>query len=122
MNESPEILVVDDDPQLCSMLSEMIAIYLPGAHVTSAYNSDQALAILEREPIDLLLTDNVMPGMNGIDMIEQVKEKHPAIHIIMMTAFNPVVLQKRLAALADIPLLRKPFGLAELVGSLEPHW
>jgi len=121
-DEAPDILVVDDDPILCSILIDSIAIYLPQAKVSRAYSTKEALSALDYKHYDLLVTDNIMPGMNGIDIIDEIKEKYPDLKIIMMTAFNPVSLQQKLDEFGDIPLLSKPFGLADLVETLEPHW
>jgi YesN/AraC family two-component response regulator len=113
---------VDDDPTICSMLSDTIAIYLPQARIVPAFSADEAFTYLSQKHFDLLLTDNIMPGMQGIDMVESIKDKYPNTKIVMMTAFNPVTLQKRLDQLGDIHLLKKPFGLADLIEALQPDW
>lgn len=120
--EDPDILIVDDDPTICSMLTETIAIYLPDARVTSVLNGEDAIAQLEQQQFDVLLTDNIMPGMRGIDLVEVIQEKYPQTKIIMMTAFNPTTLQVKLDQLGDINLLKKPFGLADLIDALQPDW
>ena len=92
--EDPDILVIDDDPILCSILTDTIAIYLPQANVTKALNAREALSLLRRNDYDLIVVDNIMPGTDGIDLIGDIKEKYPATKFVMMTAFNPVSLQK----------------------------
>jgi DNA-binding NtrC family response regulator len=118
----PKILIVDDDPILCSILTDTIAIYLPQAEVTRAFNASEALSLVSGNDYDLIVTDNILPGTNGIDMIDEIKEQYPETKIVMMTAFNPVSLQKKLEEIGDIPLLRKPFGLAAFAEALEPDW
>ena len=120
--DDPEVLVIDDDPILCSILTDTIAIYLPQANVTKAFNATEALSLLGRNDYDLIVMDNIMPGTDGIDLIDDIKDKYPATKFVMMTAFNPVSLQKKLAEYGDIPLLQKPFGLAAFAEALHPDW
>ena len=120
--EDPDILVVDDDPNLCAILVETIAIYLPQAKVELANNANEAIACLAKQHFDLLISDNIMPGTDGIDMIAEIQDQYPDTKIIMMTAFNPVSLKKRLDAMGNIHLLEKPFGLADLIEALEPDF
>jgi CheY-like chemotaxis protein len=80
-----KILVVDDsavDRRLAGNLLEK------GGDLTALYAADgkEALAALERDPPDLVLTDLQMPAMNGLELVEEVKRKYPSIPVILMTA------------------------------------
>ena len=121
-HEEPDILVVDDDPNLCAILVETIAIYLPRAKVELASNASEAIACLAKQHFDLLISDNIMPGTDGIDMIADLQDQYPNLKIVMMTAFKPVSLRKRLDEMGEIHLLEKPFGLADLIEALEPDF
>ncbi|HEV3141454.1 MAG TPA: response regulator, partial [Vicinamibacterales bacterium] len=63
---APHILVVDDDASICELLARVLADY----RVSVAQDGPEALTILRREPVDLLITDYLMPGMTGQQLIE----------------------------------------------------
>lgn len=79
------ILVVDDEPLLLDLTSEILS--QQGYHVICAENAKQVLEILEKESIDLLLTDVIMPEMDGYQLAAIVKEKYPAIKIQLVSGF-----------------------------------
>ena len=68
---SHNVLVVDDEPKLCDLLSS--ALTQNDVHVFTAGNGLQALAILEQEDIDLVISDWRMPGMDGPQLLAEVK-------------------------------------------------
>jgi DNA-binding response OmpR family regulator len=106
------VLVVDDEPSICHSV-RMILIYA-GYEVNTAWSSKEALAILENEPHDLVVTDFNMPGMKGDELSEVIKTRWPETAVVMLTA-SAVNLR---AAAVPLPfvdaLLAKPFGIAEL--------
>lgn len=123
MNTLPsKILIVDDDPIITAILMDAVKILYPGATVSRTFTADNALPLLESKHYDLLITDNIMPGMDGIDMLEIVVEKHPETRAVMVTAFRNHALLKRLDELGGIDILPKPFGLNDLADVLEPVW
>ena len=81
------ILFVEDD-------AEMIATYQenftpPEYETRSAENGSEALKILkDSEPFDVMVADNYMPEMNGMDLLKEVQEKFPGLKVIMVTAFG----------------------------------
>jgi CheY-like chemotaxis protein len=83
-----KILVVDDDLDLCGMLSRFLEKH--GYVVHSAGDGLQALDILQRDQIDLVITDLMMPHMDGISFAEMLKAdpKHANTPIILITAFG----------------------------------
>jgi CheY-like chemotaxis protein len=81
-----KVLVVDDnsmDRRLAGGLVEKA-----GQSVASAGNGKEALAVLGREAVDLVLTDLLMPEMDGLELVKEVREKHPLVPVILMTAFG----------------------------------
>ncbi len=88
MLESPTLLVTDDDPDTVKILTR----YLDGYdyHILTAGNGKEALAIIEREPVHLLITDLVMPSMDGLALTKAVKAYNPAIVVLMVTAFASI--------------------------------
>jgi two-component system response regulator HydG len=77
--------------------------------VFSAADADEALHLLEIEPIDLLVTDFQMPGRNGVELIEAARKANHAIPAILMTAYLYVYEQIDEERRRSITLLRKPF-------------
>jgi CheY-like chemotaxis protein len=81
------ILVVDDEPEI----RQMIVDYLRDIErydVTDAADGVQALDFLAKKPFDLVLSDINMPGMKGFDLLKIVKEKHPGVKRVLITAYN----------------------------------
>lgn len=107
------ILVVDDDRELRATLVEVLTS--EGLNAQAAANVDQAMTLLEKGPIHLLLLDLVMPGTDGMTAIPFFKKQAPRARIIMMTAFASV--QNAVQALqqgADDYIV-KPFKIEALM-------
>jgi DNA-binding NtrC family response regulator len=81
---TPQILLVDDDPELRSMLRRTLVRSGYAAH--EAGNGREALAILKQVPIDLVVTDIIMPDMEGIELILSLHKHRPALRVIAMSA------------------------------------
>ena len=104
---SETILIVEDDPQVRSFVSETLSEL--NYRVLSASDAETALEVLdERSDIDLVLTDVVLPGMNGKALSAEIQKRCPDIHIIFMTGYsrNAIVHHGRLDA--GVQLLQKP--------------
>lgn len=80
------ILVVDDEPALLELTCEILELY--DYSIFSAANGEQALKILEQEPVDMLLSDVIMPEMDGYQLAAIVQEKYPAIKIQLASGFS----------------------------------
>src|SRR5512143_771894 len=70
------VLVVDDHPSTATTLARAISQLGPGVDVLSAESGEKALELVKNQTVDLLITDMVMPGMNGLELIE-VMQSHP---------------------------------------------
>jgi len=86
MSDPVSILVVDDNPPMVQTLEDILKI--KGFAVHAAYSGTEALEILQRQNIDILLTDVVMPDMDGVTLYRQVKESHPRMVTFLMTAYS----------------------------------
>jgi len=108
------ILVVEDDPDLRSYLAEILRGL--DYRVLVAANAQSALDVLavKGDKVDLLLTDIIMPGMNGRQLVDKVREERSNLKVLYMTGYsrNAVVHQGRLDEGVD--LLQKPVSQAEL--------
>jgi len=109
-----QILAVDDDPFLLEMIQDVLE--REGMMVHPALSGPQALALLEREKIDLVLLDIVMPGMDGYELLRRIREKEPsqAIPVIFLSARSSSQDRVQGLELGAEDYLSKPFSPAEL--------
>ena len=77
------ILVIDDDPMICELLRRTLE--RAGYRVTEAYDGQKGLAAHKASPADLVITDMIMPGMEGIETIMEFRRLNPALKIIAMS-------------------------------------
>jgi two-component system NtrC family response regulator len=82
------ILVVDDDESLRRVTQ--VRLQKAGYEVSIAGGGDEALTLLERVPIDLIITDLNMPGMSGVELLKQVKAGYPEKIVVLVTAYGTV--------------------------------
>jgi signal transduction histidine kinase len=108
----PSILIVDDEPGIVTSL--VTAFEAQGYHAQGAASAAEALAILDRTPFEVLLTDLRMAGMDGLALMEVVQTTYPTMVIILMTGAATVesAVQALKGGAADY--LLKPFGLPEI--------
>ncbi|WP_300730667.1 sigma-54 dependent transcriptional regulator [Pseudomonas sp.] len=106
------LLVVDDEPKLCDLLSS--ALSQNDVHVFTAGNGLQALAILEQEDIDLVISDWRMPGMDGPQLLAEVKVRYPHLPVIVMTAYSTVKNAVQSMRNGAYDYIAKPFDIDEL--------
>jgi len=109
---SHNVLVVDDEPKLCDLLSS--ALSQNDVHVFTASNGVQALAILEQEDIDLVISDWRMPGMDGPQLLAEVKQRYSHLPVIVMTAYSTVKNAGQSMRNGAYDYIAKPFDIDEL--------
>jgi len=110
------ILLAEDDDSLRGFLAR--ALERAGHDVTACADGEEAVAFLD-EPWDLLLTDIVMPGLDGIEVARQAAAKHPGLRIMFITGFAAVALAAGEQAPAGSKVLSKPIHLREIVSEVE---
>jgi two-component system cell cycle sensor histidine kinase/response regulator CckA len=107
------ILVVDDEADVRKLVSAMVAHY--GYKVLTADSGEHAIAIYKKnQPIDLLLTDVVAPGMSGPVLAEKLKELQPGLKVVFMSGYDNTQVVKQYVEKPGHALLRKPFDLETL--------
>lgn len=112
---TPTILVVDDE----EIIRDLCARTLKDYHILQAGNGQEALQVLDQETVDLILVDIMMPILNGLDMLQMVKERDPAQLVIVMTGFaDKDILLRALKAHAD-DFIQKPINLLQLKTTIE---
>jgi len=84
MNEIPiRVLLVDDEEEYASVLSERLT--QRGMEMVTAVRGDEAIAALEEEVVNVALVDVMMPGMNGLELLQQIKRLRPSVEVILLT-------------------------------------
>lgn len=110
------ILVVDDEPSVLEMVTAMIEPV--GYDVIEAGNGAEACVICKEVPVDLIITDIIMPDKNGIDLIMEVKKEYPHIPVIAISGGGGITGRYDYLEIAKLVgannILRKPFELQEL--------
>ncbi|HSV03542.1 MAG TPA: response regulator [Phenylobacterium sp.] len=112
----PRILLAEDDESLRGFLAR--ALERAGYEVTACADGDEAAAHLD-ESFDVLLTDIVMPGLDGIEVARLAAARHPGLRIMFITGFAAVALAAGDAALPGAKVLSKPIHLREIVAEVE---
>lgn len=113
----PRILVVDDEPDIAESFCDLLRSLMPGVRVKQALGGPQALETLRGEPVDLILTDFMMPGMNGIQFLREVARLAPGTPNILITAYEAELI-KSAGKPAPDRILHKPFDIAEFEGAV----
>jgi len=111
------ILLAEDDDSMRGFLER--ALKKAGYDVSSFANGVEAYERLQEEPFSLLLTDIVMPHMDGIELARRASELDPDLKIMFITGFAAVTLNNAPDALEDARVLSKPFHLKDLVLQVE---
>jgi DNA-binding response OmpR family regulator len=124
---SVKILIVDDDRGTCNALKAGMCSL--GYQVVVAQEGSQALEIIETsnegpEPVDFVIADLRMPGMNGLDLIRSLKRERPGLACILMTGTVNDDIRKEALALGACEYIEKPFmpkALLEMIDTLKPR-
>lgn len=111
------ILLAEDDDDMRRFLVK--ALERAGYDVTHFDNGASAYARLREEPFSLLLTDIVMPEMDGIELARRATEIDPDLKVMFITGFAAVALNPDSNAPKDAKVLSKPFHLRDLVNEVE---
>jgi DNA-binding NtrC family response regulator len=112
------ILLVDDEPNLAYSLREVLTHSSQNYRVSVAHFGAEALSILGGQPVDLLVTDLRMPGISGLELIQQVQEIDPHTRTILITAFGSPEIEDRARELGAF-YLPKPFDLFKFATVVE---
>jgi signal transduction histidine kinase/CheY-like chemotaxis protein len=107
------VLVVDDDGEVAAVTAEWLRN--EGYVVTTALSGERAFDVIEDTRVDIVVCDVVMPGMNGIEFQQRLKESCPDIPVILLTGYGSPLSQRPETS----PVLRKPFRIEDLTREVE---
>ncbi|MEC8443085.1 MAG: sigma-54 dependent transcriptional regulator, partial [Pseudomonadota bacterium] len=113
------LLVVEDDPTLREVIVESLT--MKRHDVMEAANGIDAMAMIESYSFDAILSDINMPGMDGLELLDKVKQQHPWLPVLLMTAYGDVGQAVQAMQSGADDYLMKPFELSELEALLKPY-
>ena len=113
INGKPLILAVDDEENIRNLITYTFEEH--NLEVMTAENGKAAITILENNPIDVIITDLLMPTMTGLALIREMKKRKSAIPIIIITAYGNTEMVKEIISEGFFRLIEKPLDFDILV-------
>jgi CheY-like chemotaxis protein len=109
------ILLVDDDSSVLHILTRALTAY----ELTVAHDGPEALALADGQPIDLLITDYLMPVMTGDELIARLREQQPNLKFLVITGHGDLLDRESPDWWRDVAHLAKPFRIQALRDAVE---
>jgi len=116
-NASKKILIVDDNPNMSVLLSDILEIF--EYEGSQAENGEEALEKLNADDYAMVFTDLRMPKMDGIDLLRAIKDTHPDLPVVVITGYSLGDTQNMLLTQRADGFLNKPFKVNEIKELLE---
>ena len=107
-----KILVVDDEKSILDLLT--VVFKKEGFTVFTSLSAVKAIELIDKEDIDIILTDIKLPHMSGMDILKHVKENKPDIPVIMITAYGTIKQAVQAFKQGALDYVLKPFDMDEL--------
>lgn len=119
-NVTPHIIVVDDEPYMGDFLEK--ALQKKSYEVTKFTSGLDALDYLSEDDADLMITDYKMPKMNGVELLQQVKNEKPTIDVIIMTAYGTIESAVQALKYGAADYITKPFSVEDIYQIVEHYF
>jgi DNA-binding NtrC family response regulator len=116
MNE--KLLIVDDEPDMLRLLS-MIIKERTDYHVTITNNPVEALELFRNDKFDLIISDMKMPGLDGIDFLNAIRQTDPDIPVIIITAYATAEAANKALEKNAFDFITKPFRKEQILFTIE---
>ncbi|MDY6875552.1 MAG: response regulator [Chloroflexota bacterium] len=107
------ILIVDDEPKVAFFLSKAVEHANEDCRVSIAHSGEEALEVINRSQVNLLVTDLRMPGINGLELIRWVRASSPQTHTLLITAYGNDEVKAEAHRLEDCRYITKPFDIGD---------
>lgn len=115
-----KILIVDDEKDFVEMFS--LRLTGQGEKVSTAYSGQEALDLLEKTQIDVVILDIRMPGMDGIETLKKIKAAHPLVEVIMLTGHGSTETAVEGMKAGAFDYLMKPADFEDISKKLANAW
>ncbi|MFQ5946316.1 MAG: response regulator [Anaerolineae bacterium] len=112
---SSRILVVDDAQRIVHFFSVSLERVGDGYEVLGAFSAEEALELMAEEPVDLLVSDLRLPGLDGLTLIQQARDRVPDLPAILFTAFDSEDVRSEANRIGVNGYLVKPFSIEDLI-------
>jgi DNA-binding response OmpR family regulator len=112
-----KLLLVDDEEMMVKYLLRRLEIR--GFEVTTAFSGKVAIAAVQKNDFDVVLLDLLMPEMDGIETLKQIKKLSPSTEVIMLTAYSSRKIDEESKFLGAFDLVLKPFDLEDFIKRIE---
>lgn len=113
------ILVVDDEERTRTFICDGLITLGVTQRAIGVSSAEEALAEADRTPIDLIISDIRMLGLNGLDLARQLHQTHPNTRVILITGYSTQAIERAAGALFVEALIKKPFGLDTLASTVQ---
>ncbi len=114
------LLICDDEPKICSLLTQYFT--LKGYEVRAVNRGEEALALADIFQPSVVLLDLLMPGMTGVDTLKDLKQQHPCIKVIMLSAADHQEVAQGAIQLGADSYMCKPANLLQLEHLVNGFW
>lgn len=123
-----KVLVVDDEPGICSGVKRILSKFTVsypfmdedrGFNVHEAYTGEDAIESIKREPPDIVLLDNKLPGIQGTEVLDYINKNHREIVVMIITSYASLELALKATEKGAYDFIPKPFTPQELKSSME---
>lgn len=111
------LLLVDDEERF--LATTRILLEKRGVETLTATNGSDALALLDEKPTDVVILDVKMPGMDGVEVLRRIKQKHPLVEVIMLTGHGSVESAVEGLKLGAFDYVMKPMDIPDLLAKAE---
>ena len=112
-----KILLVDDELDFLETL--VLRLKKRKMHVTGVQSGEEALQTIDQDPVDVVILDVKMPGMEGIQVLEEIKRRHPSVEVIMLTGHANIEAANQGLKLGAFDYLIKPVDMEELLKKIQ---
>lgn len=112
------VLIVDDEKPFLMSVRDGLAQYGDQFRLHLAFNGQEAIRVLQEQPIDLVVTDLKMPVMDGFQLLAHMSGAYPATPVIVMTAFGTPDIEAKIKRFKTFHYLEKPLDLEALAGAI----
>lgn len=114
-DNTQKVLIVDDDPRIISCLSKAMADDHECYGLLTASNGREALEILSREDVLIVVSDIKMPGISGLHLLAEIRGHHPGVKVILMTGYSTPDIRHEVKQSNCLGFLEKPFKTEQLL-------
>ncbi len=109
--DNKKILLVDDEPDVLAILKRSLQKLGHNYEIATALDGKDALVLLQNQPFDLVITDYKMAGLNGIELLEHIRELQPETRVILITAYGSDSVETQARRLQAYEYLTKPLEI-----------